>query len=48
MDIATRHVTHLTKNTPKELSNSGPIFSRDGKFIVYTQSHATGKDCQHL
>ena len=46
VDIATRHVTHLTKNTPKELSNSAPIFSRDGKFIIYTQSHATGKDCQ--
>lgn len=44
MDIATRHVTHVTKNTPKELSNGGPIFSHDGKFIVYTQSHATGKD----
>ena len=44
MDVATRHVRHLTKNTPKELSNAIPIFSRDGKFIVYTQSHATGKD----
>jgi dipeptidyl aminopeptidase/acylaminoacyl peptidase len=44
MDVATRHVDHLTKNTPKELSNQHPIFSRDGKFIVYTQSHATGKD----
>jgi len=44
IDITTRHVRHLTKNTPKELSNQGPIFSRDGKFIVYTQLHATGKD----
>jgi dipeptidyl aminopeptidase/acylaminoacyl peptidase len=44
MDIATRHVTHITKNTAKELSNTGPIFSHDGKYIVYTQSHATGKD----
>ena len=46
MDVATRHV-HLhpsAKNTPKELSNTGPIFSRDGKVVVYTQSHATGKD----
>jgi dipeptidyl aminopeptidase/acylaminoacyl peptidase len=48
LDIATRHVTHLTRNTPKELSNSAPIFSRDGKFIVYTQSHATGKDSNVL
>ncbi len=44
MDVATRHVRHLTKDTPKELSNDGPIFSRDGKFLVYTQSHASGKD----
>ena len=44
MDIATRHVTHVTSKTAKDLSNDGPIFSRDGKFIVYTQSHATGKD----
>ena len=43
VNIATRHVTHLTKNTPKELSNSAPIFSRDGKFVVYTQSHARVK-----
>jgi dipeptidyl aminopeptidase/acylaminoacyl peptidase len=44
MDVATRHVDHLTPNTPKELGNYHPIFSRDGKFLVYTQSHATGKD----
>jgi dipeptidyl aminopeptidase/acylaminoacyl peptidase len=44
MDVDTRHLRHLTKNTPKELSNANPIFSRDGKFIVYTQSHASGKD----
>ncbi len=44
MDIATRHIRHLTKNTPKELSNGNTIFSRDGKFVVYTQSHASGKD----
>src|ERR1019366_7862966 len=44
MDVATRHVRHLTKNTPKELSNTRPIFSRDGKFLVYTQSHASGKN----
>src|ERR1039458_8969933 len=44
MDVATRHVRHLTKNTPKELSNWKPILSRDGKFLVYTQSHAGGRD----
>jgi dipeptidyl aminopeptidase/acylaminoacyl peptidase len=46
MDVTTRHLRHLTKNTPKELSNHHPIFSRDGKYIVYTQSHATGKDAK--
>lgn len=44
MDIATHHVRHVTKNTPKELSNHAPIVSNDGKFLVYTQEHATGKD----
>ena len=44
MDVATRHVDHLTPNTPEELGNYHPIFSRDGKFLIYTQSHATGKD----
>jgi len=44
MEISTRHVRHLTQNTPKELSNHRPIFSRDGKFLVYTQSKAAGKD----
>jgi dipeptidyl aminopeptidase/acylaminoacyl peptidase len=44
MDVTTRHLRHLTKNTPKELGNENPIFSRDGKFLVYTQSHAAGKD----
>jgi dipeptidyl aminopeptidase/acylaminoacyl peptidase len=44
VNVATRHLQHLTENTPKELSNQGPIFSHGGKFIVYTQSHASGKD----
>ncbi len=44
IDVATRHIRHLTKNTPKELSNQAPIFSRDGKFLVYTQTYANGKD----
>ena len=48
IDVATRHVRHVTKNTPKELSNYAPIFSRDGKFIVYTQGHASGQRFQHL
>jgi len=44
MEISTRHVRHLTQNTPKDRRNSSPIFSRDGKFVVYSQANAGGKD----
>ena len=44
MEAPTKKVSHLTSNTPKELGNFGPIWSRDGKSIVYTQQNATGKD----
>jgi dipeptidyl aminopeptidase/acylaminoacyl peptidase len=44
MEILTRQVRHLTTNTPKELGNFGPLWSRDGKWIVYTQQNATGKN----
>jgi dipeptidyl aminopeptidase/acylaminoacyl peptidase len=44
MEISTRHVRHLTQNTPKDRTNSSPIFSRGGKFVVYSQSNAGGKD----
>ncbi len=43
-DMAYRKATHLTTNTPPELSNFGIIWSHDGKSIVYAQSHAAGKD----
>jgi len=48
MDVLTRRYRALTKDTPKQLGNYDPIWSRDGKWIVYTQSHATSKDSNVL
>ena len=39
-----REVKHLTTNTPQDKSNSDPIWSKDGKYIVYTQEQAKGTD----
>jgi dipeptidyl aminopeptidase/acylaminoacyl peptidase len=44
MDVLTKRFRSLTKDTSKELGNYDPIWSRDGKSIVYTQEHATSKD----
>ncbi len=44
MEILTKKVTHLTSNTPAEMSNVNPIWSKDGKWIVYTQQNPTGKN----
>jgi len=44
MDVYSRRVKHLTQNTPKGRSNFEPIFSHDGKFVVYTQADAGDKD----
>jgi dipeptidyl aminopeptidase/acylaminoacyl peptidase len=44
MDFSTHEVRHLTSGTPKERGNVHPLFSRDGKWIVYTQVHAKGTD----
>jgi dipeptidyl aminopeptidase/acylaminoacyl peptidase len=41
-DTLERKVQHLTSNTPKDKFNSGPIWSKDGKWIVYTQDDAKG------
>jgi dipeptidyl aminopeptidase/acylaminoacyl peptidase len=40
MEFSSRHVKHITKDTPADKSNFNPIFSRDGKFLVYTQADA--------
>ena len=44
IEILTKKVTHITSNTPAQLSNLDPMWSRDGKWIVYTQQNAAGKD----
>jgi Tol biopolymer transport system component len=44
IEILTKKVTHLTSNTPTQVSNLNPIWSRDGKSIVFTQQNAAGKD----
>src|SRR5262249_55015863 len=44
IDWATRKVTPVTSDTPKQYSNINPIWSRDGKAILFTRLSATGKD----
>ncbi len=44
IEIESKKITHLTSNTPAQLSNFNPIWSRDGKWIVFTQQNAAGKD----
>jgi dipeptidyl aminopeptidase/acylaminoacyl peptidase len=43
-DMIMREVKHLTSNTPQDKRNSNPIWSKDGKFIVYSQEQAKGTD----
>jgi dipeptidyl aminopeptidase/acylaminoacyl peptidase len=44
IEILTKKVTHLTSSTPAQLSNFNPIWSRNGKWIVFTQQDAAGKN----
>jgi dipeptidyl aminopeptidase/acylaminoacyl peptidase len=44
LDTLMRQTKHVTTGTPKEKMNVGPIWSKDGKFIVYTQEQAKGTD----
>ncbi len=43
-DMLMRETKHLTTDTPKDRMNFSPIWSRDGKFIAYTQTQAKGTD----
>jgi dipeptidyl aminopeptidase/acylaminoacyl peptidase len=44
IEILAKKVTHLTSNTPAQQNNIDPIWSRDAKWIVFTQENAAGKD----
>lgn len=44
LDVTTKRVRHLTADTPREKNNIGPIWSKDGNSVVFTQLHANGKD----
>jgi dipeptidyl aminopeptidase/acylaminoacyl peptidase len=41
-DTLMRETKHVTTGTPPDKLNAGPIWSKDGKFIVYTQAEAKG------
>jgi dipeptidyl aminopeptidase/acylaminoacyl peptidase len=43
-DTLTRETRHLTRGTAKDKLNFSPIWSRDGKWIIYTQQQAKGTD----
>jgi len=43
-DMVMREVKHLTTNTPQDKHNTNPLWSQDGKCVVYTQGQAKGTD----
>jgi len=43
-DTVLREVKHLTSGTASDRMNVAPIWSEDGKFIVYTQEQSKGTD----
>ena len=43
-DTLMREVKHITTGTPKDKGNFGTVWSKDGKWIAYTQEQAKGTD----
>jgi dipeptidyl aminopeptidase/acylaminoacyl peptidase len=43
-DMLMREVKHITTGTPQDKRNSNAIWSKDGKYMVYTQEQAKGTD----
>ena len=43
-DMVMREVKHITSGTPQDKGNYGPIWSKSGTSIVYTQEQAKGTD----
>ena len=43
-DTLLRDTRHLTTGTPKDKMNVGPVWSKQGSYIVYTQQQAKGTD----
>ena len=44
IEVLTKKVTHITSNTPQNLSNLGAIWSKDGQWVVFSQADAAGKN----
>lgn len=44
LDMILHEVKHITAGTPADKMNVRPIWSRDGKWIAYTQEQAKGTD----
>ncbi len=47
-DTLMREVRHLTTATPQDKRNSSPIWSKDEKYIIYSQEQAKGTDSNIL
>src|SRR5579863_2404250 len=43
-DMVMREIKHVTTGTPQDKGNYGLIWSKDGKYVIYTQENAKGTD----